>query len=110
MNLVFNILKDEITQKGPISFSRFMDAALYTPSHGYYERQKQIGCRGDFYTSVSAGPLFGQLLGVYFADCFEQIIKNETSVPQRPHQRSSFQILEAGAHDGRLANDIMGAL
>jgi len=60
-------IQEEIRREGPISFARFMELALYAPGLGYYERQREIGRRGDFFTSVSAGPLFGELLGFQFA-------------------------------------------
>jgi len=41
---------------------------LYAPDAGYYERKKEIGRGGDFYTSVSVGPLFGELLAFQFAE------------------------------------------
>jgi len=52
-----------------ISFARFMELALYCPQLGYYERKKDtVGRRGDYYTSASVGPLFGELLAFQFAD------------------------------------------
>lgn len=80
---------------GVISFARFMELALYAPGLGYYERAAQVvGREGDFYTSVSVGPVFGELLAFQFAEWMES--------------DSPFQIVEVGAHDGRLARDILG--
>ena len=67
MNPVALQIQEEITREGPISFARFMELALYAPGLGYYERQREIGRRGDFYTSVSVGSLFGELLAFQFA-------------------------------------------
>jgi SAM-dependent MidA family methyltransferase len=100
MNFLSDIIKQEIIQRGPISFARFMELALYTPNLGYYEQQKQIGCRGDFYTSVSVGPLFGELLAFQFSEWLSVCLKNEN-----PENR--VQLLEAGAHSGELARDIL---
>lgn len=75
-----------------------MELALYCPVHGYYETQKDnVGRRGDFYTSVSTGELFGELLAFQFASWLEAL-----SVPN-----SQLTIVEAGAHDGRLAKDVL---
>ena len=75
-----------------------MEQALYHPDHGYYERaENPIGRAGDYVTSVSVGPLFGQLLAAQFMAWGKAL-----PVP--------WQILEVGAHDGRLAGDILGAL
>lgn len=110
MNSVAEIIRDEILRTGPISFARFMELALYAPGIGYYERQKEIGRRGDFYTSVSVGPLFGELLAFQFAEWLD--FKSETASSKRikASPLPSRQILEAGAHDGRLAADILTAL
>ena len=56
-----------IQENGPIPFDRFMQEALYHPKWGYYESdQTLIGRRGDFQTSVSVGPFFGELLARQF--------------------------------------------
>ena len=95
------ILRAEIQKNGAIPFARFMELALYQPKTGYYESQKQIvGRHGDFITSVSTGALFGQLLAFQFGGWLENLnqfkIKNE-----------KLKIVEAGAHDGKLAADIL---
>ena len=122
MNTLTEILREEIRDQGPISFARFMEMALYCPNLGYYERRREtVGRGGDFFTSVSVGALFGELLGFQFAAWFdEQLAKvganlfdgspaaqrSRTSA-SRGAARSPFQIVEAGAHDGRLALDIL---
>src|SRR5689334_18007766 len=109
MNSVTEIIRDEIVRSGPISFARFMELALYTPGLGYYEQQKEIGRRGDFYTSVSVGPLFGELLAFQFAEWLG--CKSETSNSRRDKASPlpSSRILEAGAHNGHLAMDVLTA-
>ena len=70
-----------------------MELALYCPVFGYYEAEgDKIGRRGDYYTSVSTGRLFGQLLACQFAEWLSE---------GRP------QIIEAGAHRAELARDIL---
>ena len=99
MSPVESVIRQEILSTGSISFARFMQIALYCPKIGYYERSSApVGRRGDFYTSVSVGPLFGELLACQFADWLSQ---TGGSPPT---------ILEAGAHDGQLALDILTAL
>ncbi len=81
-----------------MSFARFMELALYCPHYGYYERKEDTpGRRGDFYTSVSVGPLFGELLAFQFAEWLGELPIADCRLP----------IVEAGAHDGRLAKDIL---
>src|ERR1017187_4682180 len=95
------IIRREIAERGILSFARFMELALYCPDSGYYEVKKDSpGRRGDFYTSVSAGELFGQLLAFQFAEWLGEVRSAECGV----------RIVEAGAHDGRLAADILNWL
>ena len=78
-----------------------MELALYCPDCGYYEKENDtIGRRGDFYTSVSVGPLFGELLAFQFAEWLAAL---------NP-QLTTLNLVEAGAHDGRLAKDILNWL
>ena len=57
-----------------------MELALYCPDYGYYETKKDNpGRRGDFFTSVSAGELFGQLLAFQFAEWLETEVGRQTS-------------------------------
>jgi SAM-dependent MidA family methyltransferase len=99
MNPLSDIIRREIVQHGTLSFARFMELALYCPKHGYYETNRDNpGRRGDFYTSVSVGKLFGQLLAFQLAEWLQSTARNPQSI---------VQIVEAGAHDGRLAKDIL---
>lgn len=94
------IMRAEISARGPMSFARFMQLALYDPLHGYYAcGRAAIGRGGDFFTNVSVGPMFGQLLAIQFAE-----IWNKQEKP------SDFLIVEQGAHDGAFAADAMVAL
>ncbi len=78
-----------------------MELALYCPVHGYYETKKDNpGRHGDFYTSVGVGGLFGQILACQFAEWLEQLRIADCGL----------RIAEAGAHDGRLAKDILAWL
>ncbi len=100
MKMPKECIREEISKKGVLSFARFMELALYCPESGYYETDMaKVGRGGDFITSVSVGNLFGQLLGFHFAELLEAA---EQSPPRT--------IVEAGAHDGRLAADILGWL
>jgi SAM-dependent MidA family methyltransferase len=93
----------EIRDQGPISFARFMEWVLYCPDYGYYEREEDtLGPRGDYFTSVSVGPLFGELMALQFAGWLEAVQSREPSGLDFP-----LQIVEAGAHRGHLARDIL---
>ena len=97
-------IREEIRKADVIPFARFMELALYCPETGYYERNlDNVGRHGDFITSVSVGSLFGELLAFQFSKWLEELepfkIKNK-----------KLKILEAGAHDGKLAADILNWL
>jgi len=93
------IIKQEADRHGVLSFARFMELALYAPGLGFYQRsEKVIGRSGDFFTSVSVGRLFGELLACQFAAWIEKIpFKNPV-------------IVETGAHGGQLAFDILSGI
>src|SRR6266487_1877163 len=94
---LIDIIRTEIRKRGPVSFAWFMEQALYHPVHGYYSSGRAaIGRRGDYFTSVSVGPLFGQLLAAQFAEIWERLGKID-----------NFVIVEQGAHDGQFACDVL---
>lgn len=94
------ILRRKIEVEGPLGFADFMAAALYEPGLGYYARStRQVGREGDFFTSVSVGPLFGTLLAGRFLRDWR-----ERGEPDR------WRIIECGAHDGTLAADVLVGL
>lgn len=77
-----------------------MEAALFHPRHGYYAGGRaRIGKSGDFYTSVSVGPLYGRLLAWQVGEIATRIGGGDT-----------FTIIEQGGHDGVLAADVLDAL
>jgi len=99
MTKLEEIIHAEIRAGGPMRFDRFMELALYCPGHGYYAKAdgpSPIGRSGDFYTSVSVGPLFGRLLAAQFFQMWQKL-----GCPK------PFWIMEQGAHDGQLAVDIL---
>jgi SAM-dependent MidA family methyltransferase len=101
MNTLSEIIGREAAQHGVLPFARFMELALYCPVHGYYETKKDNpGRGGDFYTSVGVGGLFGQLLAFQFAEWLESLRIADCGL----------RIVEAGAHDGQLAKDILAWL
>jgi SAM-dependent MidA family methyltransferase len=90
-------IRETIRQRGPMSFDWFMEQALYHPELGYYSSGKcAIGRRGDYFTNVSVGPLFGRLLAAQFAEMWE--------ILGRP---GDFTIVEQGAHHGEFAGDVL---
>ena len=98
MNPLANVIYGEIMEAGPMPFARFMELALYCPELGFYECfPHKIGRTGDFYTSVSVGPLFGRLLAYRFSRWLNEI----------EPAAGRWHMVEAGAHDGQLSFDIL---
>lgn len=98
MNSAAEFIREKIARNGPISFAEFMQLALYAPDCGYYEKCGAPGKRGDFFTSVSVGSLFGKLLAFQFGDWFSARASAERLC-----------LVETGAHHGALAGDILDA-
>jgi SAM-dependent MidA family methyltransferase len=102
MRPLIELIQREIVANGVLPFARFMELALYCPDYGYYQTKKDNpGRRGDFFTSVSTGELFGELLAFQFAEWLES---------EAGSQKSEVRVVEAGAHDGTLAKDILNWL
>jgi SAM-dependent MidA family methyltransferase len=94
---LIRFIRAEIEKRGPVSFAWFMHQALYHPEHGYYSSGRcAIGRKGDYFTNVSVGPLFGQSLGAQFAEIWERLGKID-----------NFMIVEQGAHDGQFTRDVL---
>ncbi len=90
-------IRDEIARAGGwISFSRYMEMALYSPGLGYYGGgARKFGSGGDFVTAPEVTPLFGQALAAQTAQVM---------------QASDSWIVEIGAGTGILAADILQEL
>ena len=104
MNSLDEQIRRAIRSEGQISFARFMELALYCPVHGYYEQERDTtGRAGDYYTNVNTGRLFGELLAFQFAQWVSETAYNNRQLAETV----PVQFVEAGAHDGRLAADIL---
>ncbi len=100
---LIRFIRAEIENHGPQSFAWFVQQALYHPEHGYYSSGRCIiGRKGDYFTSVSVGPLFGQLLSAQFAEIWDCL-----RTPGRRGDIDKFTIVEQGAHDGQFARDVL---
>lgn len=100
MNRLKKQLEAMIKAGGPLSLAQFMECALYDPISGYYASGRaKIGKGGDFYTSVSIGPLFGRLLARQFAQMWLLL-----------GSPAEWTLVEQGAFEGQLAVDVLDAL
>ena len=96
------LLEQAIAAEGPLLFDRFMDVALYDSQHGYYAQRNRtiVGRDGDFFTSVSTGPVFGRIWAGYFRKALANLSAAGVSAPI---------ILEFGGHRGQLRQDVLDA-
>ncbi len=90
-------IRQRIVTEGAITFSDYMEMALYTPGLGYYSAGlKKFGSGGDFVTAPQ--------LGNVFASCMARQIE------QLAREIPNYTIVEAGAGSGVLAADLLKAL
>ncbi|HKV35479.1 MAG TPA: SAM-dependent methyltransferase [Pyrinomonadaceae bacterium] len=94
-------LKDLIRARGPIPFRDWMEAALYDPEFGYYNRRdlKRWGREGDYRTSPERSELFAGTFARYFAKLYGEL-----------GQPSEWTIIEGGAGDGTFAQRVQRSL
>jgi SAM-dependent MidA family methyltransferase len=94
-------LRELIQREGPITFHDWMQAALYDPNGGYYQRPdlSRWGRAGDYRTSPERSELFAATFARYFARLFDEL--------QRPE---AWTIVESGAGDGRFAAGVLRTL
>ena len=95
MEKIKSILTKEISKKGYISISRFMEISLTDPKEGYYINQKPLGKSGDFITSPDITQIFGEVIGAWAIDIINKI-----------NSKASFQIIDLGGGRGTLLKDI----
>lgn len=65
-------LADRIARDGPITVAEYMAITLTDPEHGYYRRANPLGAAGDFTTAPEISQLFGELIGAWLIDCWDQ--------------------------------------
>jgi SAM-dependent MidA family methyltransferase len=90
-------IEQEIRDRGPIRFSRYMEMCLYDDESGYYSRDaEQFGKAGDFFTSSDVHAVFGRLMARQFAEMWQ--------VLGSPGQ---IMIRELGPGRGLFARDVL---
>ncbi len=99
-NFVYRRIKEKMSEneKDAIPFSTFMELALYGEGGYYAKEQQKIGKEGDFYTSSTVHPIFGETLAEY-------IWKRMEMIESRPKY-----IVEMGGGTGALSQHVIGHL
>ncbi len=93
-----NIIKGKIKASNQLSFSEFMNLALYHPKSGYYTSPKdKISSNGDFITATSQTSIFATTMAHIFDESLKEL-------------GSPASIIEFGAGTGKFAIDSMSEL
>lgn len=86
----------QIRTSGPMSVATYMGLCLTHPSKGYYRTGEPIGTSGDFITAPEISQMFGELIGFWLVNLWQQM-----SEPK------AFTLLELGPGRGTLMADIL---
>lgn len=97
LNSLRHIVEQEIRERGPIPFSRYMELCLYHPEFGYYCRDvEHFGKAGDFYTSSDVHAVFARLLARQFDEMWRALGSPE-----------KIEVVELGPGRGLFARDVL---
>jgi SAM-dependent MidA family methyltransferase len=97
LNPLRRIIAQEIRERGPIPFSRYMELCLYHPEFGYYCRNaEQFGKAGDFYTSSDVHAIFARLLVRQFEEMWRAL-----------GSPKEIELVELGPGRGLFARDLL---
>lgn len=99
MSVLQSRLADLIAAQGPLSVAQFMALALLDPEEGYYASRDPFGTSGDFITAPEISQMFGELLGVWAAQAWQ-----EQGAPARA------RLVELGPGRGTLMADALRAI
>ena len=91
-----HIIRSEIRQSGPMPVWQYMTLALGHRRHGYYTSGDPLGARGDFTTAPEISQMFGELLGFFIVNLWQQA-----------GEPKSFTLLELGPGRGTLMADML---
>jgi SAM-dependent MidA family methyltransferase len=91
-------LAAQIAAGGPLTVAQYMTACLHDPDFGYYATRPALGEAGDFITAPLVSQMFGELIGLWAAECWARLGR-----PER------FRLVEAGPGDGTLMVDMLRA-
>ena len=88
------VLMELKKNNNPITIEKFLEVSLYG-EEGYYTKSNVIGSSGDFITSPEISQLFGEIIGLYILDYWQNNIKKK------------FNFVELGPGKGTLIFDII---
>ena len=87
-------LIDKIKKNGSVNVGEFIEICQFEDD-GYYVKKNPIGRSNDFITSPEISQMFGEILGIFLINYWEEKIK------------TNFNLVELGPGKGTLLNDIL---
>jgi NADH dehydrogenase [ubiquinone] 1 alpha subcomplex assembly factor 7 len=91
-----DLIDMQIREAGPISVATYMQLCLTHPRAGYYSGGDPLGTAGDFITAPEISQMFGELIGFFFVNLWQQL-----------GEPPSFTLLELGPGRGTLMDDAL---
>ena len=99
MTELIDHFKRRIAHEGPLNLAQFMEICLTHPEFGYYMTHDPIGQTGDFTTAPEISQMFGELIG-----CWAAQIWQESGYP------TPLRWIELGPGRGTLCADALRAI
>ena len=91
-----DLIDMQIRATGPMSVATYMGLCLTHPQKGYYKGADPLGAKGDFITAPEISQMFGELIGFFFVNLWQQM-----------GQPKAFTLLELGPGRGTLMADML---
>ncbi|WDR05077.1 SAM-dependent methyltransferase [Devosia rhodophyticola] len=91
-----DLIATQIRANGPMSVANFMGLCLTHPAMGYYKNADPLGTAGDFITAPEISQMFGELIGFYVVNLWQQM-----------GSPKAFTLMELGPGRGTLMADIL---
>ena len=88
------LIISQIKKKGKINISEFTEICQFS-DYGYYIKKEPIGKKNDFITAPEISQMFGEILGGFLINYWNQNINKE------------FNLIELGPGTGTLISDIL---
>jgi len=91
-----DLIDMQIRSSGPMSVATYMGLCLTHPREGYYKGADPLGTKGDFITAPEISQMFGELIGFFFVNLWQQM-----------GSPKAFTLLELGPGRGTLMADML---
>ena len=91
-------IRRRIAAAGPMPIGQYMALCLADPRHGYYVTRDPLGAGGDFTTAPEVSQMFGELIGLWMVNVWQQLGSPE-----------NLRVVELGPGRGTMMKDAMRA-